>query len=51
MFRMVADKLIYLNLMENNRFVCKCISLSSINNVADCSFFLKAFLEEKKKYD
>ena len=27
-----------LNLMEKNRFVCKCISLSSINHVVNCSF-------------
>ena len=40
MFCMVADKLI-LNLMEKNRFVCKCISLSSINHVANCSLFPK----------
>ena len=46
MFRMVADKL-FLNLMEKNRFVCECISLSSINHVANCFFFLKAFSEEK----
>ena len=37
MFRMVTDKL-FLNLMEKNIFVCECISLSSINHVANCSF-------------
>ena len=46
MFRMVADKL-FLNLEKKNRFVCECISLSSINHVANCSFFLKAYYEEK----
>ena len=46
MLRMVADKL-FLNLMEKNRFVCESISLQSINYVANCSFFLKAFLKRK----
>ena len=45
MFRMVADKL-FLSLMEKNRFVCECISLSSINHVANCSFS-ESFSEEK----
>ena len=43
---MVTDKL-FLNVMENNRFVCECFSLSSINHVANCSFFVKAFLKRK----
>ena len=47
MFRMVADKLI-LNLMEKNRFVCKCISLSSVNPAANCSFSESLF-EEKNR--
>ena len=38
MFGMVADKL-FLNLMEKNRFVCECNSLSSVNHAAKCSFF------------
>ena len=42
MFRMVADKLTS-DLMENNRFVCKRIRLSSINHVDNCSFFGKHF--------
>ena len=37
MFRMVADKLL-LNLMEKNRFVCECVSLSSINPVLEDAF-------------
>ena len=48
MFRMVADKLI-LNLKENDRFVRKCISLSSINDVANCSFFSNFFEEENRR--
>ena len=44
MFRTVADKL-FLNLMEKNRFVCECITLSSINHVAN--FFLEALLKRK----
>ena len=43
---MVADKL-FLNLMEKNRFVGECMSLSSINHVANCSFFWKLFLKTK----
>ena len=43
---MVADKL-FLILMDKNRFVCECISLSSINNVTKLFFFLKTFSEEK----
>ena len=43
---MVADKLI-LDLMEKNRFVYKCISLSSINNIDDC-FFLSERVRQKE---
>ena len=46
MFRVVADKL-FLNLMEKNRFVCECISLSSINHVAIC-FFSESFFRREK---
>ena len=45
MFRMVADKL-FLNLMEKNRFVCECISLSSINHLV-IVLFSESFSEEK----
>ena len=34
----LVHKLI-LNLMEKNRFICKCISLSSVDHDAECSFF------------
>ena len=38
MFRMAGNEL-FPNLMEKNRFVCECISLSSINHAANCPFF------------